>query len=521
MMTTEIVIQNYSSRIKEASNKIASIVGSTLGPGGKNVMISSKDRTYLTKDGVSVARNVKSTDPLESAVFRLIKESAERTNTTCGDGTTTTTIFCDAFISEIANIFANKNFHYDKVYKDIETCLDFIYKDLERQSKFIETEEDIEKIARLSSNDDEEISNLVKKTLVQVGIDGTLSIKESKTPESKIELTNGYSYNSGFASQEFINTKDYKFNGSDCIVFMYQGKLVQSKEVESLISTLASDGRPIIIVAEEIEQSLLSVIMFNNAKGSIKSLCIEAPYFGHKKTESIKDLSIIVGGTPLHPVHNPISNFKPEFLGHSKNVIASKQKTLFIGNSGDHALLAGYIEFLKECLKGSNDEQEESEYTYRINQLSSSVVTIWLGANTPVELQEKKLRLEDALEAATISLRGGVVPGCCAALLRSVHNLMKNWDKLNLNYKFIAFNVETILTSGFEVLIKNMNYSSAGIKESILNSGDHETYDLRKNRIVDAYSEGCIEPLFVNIQAIKNSYSLAKVLVNSTCGVFE
>lgn len=518
---TQIVIESYSNKVKEASNKIASIVGSTLGPGGKNVMISSKDRTYLTKDGVSVARNVKSNDPVESAIFRLIKESAERTNATCGDGTTTTTILCNAFIEEIGNILSNKNFHYDKVYKDIETCLEFVYKDLERQTKFIESEEDIGKIAKLSSNDDDEIADLVKKTLVQVGVDGTLSIKESKTPKSFIELTDGYSFNSGFASQEFINTKDYKFNGNNCIVFMYQGKLVQSKEVESLIATLVSDGRPIIIVAEEIEQSLLSVIMFNNAKGSMKALCVEAPYFGHKKTESIKDLSMVVGGKPLHPIHNPISNFKPEFLGTSKNVIASKQKTLFVGNGGDHELLSGYIDYLKECLKGSDDEQEESEYTYRINQLSSSVVTIWLGANTPVELQEKKLRLEDALEASTIALKGGVVPGCCAAILRSVNNLMKNWDKLNLNYKLIAFNVESILTSSFEVLIKNMNYSSSGIKLEILNSQENMTYDLRKNKLVDAHEEGCIEPLYVNLQAVKNSYSLAKVLTNSTCGVFE
>lgn len=518
----QILTQNYINKVKEASKKISDIVGSTLGPGGRNVLISDSNRTFLTKDGVTVARNIKSEDLIERSIFKLIKESAERTNTTCGDGTSSTTILCDSFIEEIFGIFSSKNIHYDKVYKDIEKCLEFIYNDLESQTKQIESDEQIGQIAYLSSNGDKEIADLVKTTLVEIGVDGQLSIKESKTGLSYTENTDGYSFNAGFASQEFINNKEYKFSANDCIIFMYQGKLVQSKETENLMGILASDGRPIVIVAEEFDQALLSVLMFNKAKGSINIVCIEAPYIGHKKTESLKDLSMIVGGKPLHPINNPISNFKAsEHLGFSKNVIVGKQKSLFIGNAGDPTLLINYIDYLKECLRGTDEEQEQSIYTYRINQLSSSTITIFLGANTPAELQEKKHRLEDALEAATIAIRGGIVPACCAALLRSISKMIDNHEKLELNYKLSAFKVQDILSASFERLVQNMNYSPVDIKNQILNSEPHMTYDLRLNKLVDAYETGCIEPLYVNLQSIKNSYSLAKVLTNSTSALLE
>lgn len=430
--------------------------------------------------------------------------------------TTSTTILCDSFITKIFDVFNNKNYHYDKVYKDIDKCLDFVYKDLESQTKNIESEEDIEKVAYLSSNGDKEISSLVKRTLSQIGVDGSLSIKESKTPESSIEITDGYTMNSGFASQNFVNTNEYKYIGSDCIVFMYQGKMVQNKEIEVLFQKLSSDGRNVVLVAEEFDQQLLAIILYNNAKNSTKFLAVEAPYIGIKKSEAIKDLSMVVGGMPLHPIHNPISNFNPTHLGFSKMVTSSKNKTLFIGNNGDTTGLENYIEFLKESLKEANDEHEEVYYAFRINQLSSSTVTIYLGANTPAELQEKKHRLEDALEAATVALRGGVIPGCCAAIIRSLEKMTSVQDKLDLNYKIIPSIVEEILIEPFYVLVNNMNYSPSDIKNQILRSDSIMTYDLRTNKMVDAYKEGCIEPLFSNIQSIKNSYSLAKVLTSSS-----
>lgn len=430
--------------------------------------------------------------------------------------TTTTTILCESFINKIFDVFNNKNYHYDKVYKDIDKCLDFIYKDLECQTRNIESEEDIEKVAYLSSNGDKEISSLVKRTLSQIGVDGSLSIKESKTPESTIEVTDGYSMNSGFASQNFVNTNEFKYLGSDCIIFMYQGKMVQNKEVEVLLQKLSSDGRNVVLIAEEFDQQLLALMLYNNAKNATKFFAAEAPYIGIKKTEAIKDLSMVVGGTPLHPIHNPISNFNPTHLGFSKTVTSSKNKTLFIGNSGDSTALDSYIEFLKDCIKEANDEQEEIYHAFRINQLSSSTITIHLGANTPAELQEKKHRLEDALEAATVALRGGVIPGCCAAILRSLEKLRDIQDKLELNYKLIPSILEEILVEPFYVLVNNMNYSPSDIKNQIIKSESNMTYDLRNNKIVDAYSEGCIEPLFSNIQAIKNSYSLAKVLTSSS-----
>lgn len=512
----EILTQNYSNKVREASKKIATIVGSTLGPGGRTVLVSNESRTYLSKDGITVARALKSSDSLETAIFKLIKESGERTNTTVGDSTTTTTILCHSFIDGIFDLFHNKNYQYDKVYKDFDTCLEFIYNDLQSQSRNIESEEDIAKIAFLSSNGDTEIADLVKETLVQIGVDGTLSIKESKTTKSSVEITDGYNFNSGFASQEFTNTKDYKFLSNDCIIFMYQGKLSHTKEVESLMMNLFSDGKPVIIVAEEFEQTLLSILMYNNAKNSTKLLCIEAPYIGKKRSDAIKDLSMVVGGVPLHPIHNPISNFDPKLhLGYAGTVSAGKNKTLFIKNNGDTQKLEAYINYLQECLKESLDEQEEMYLTYRINQLSSSAVTIYLGANTPAELQEKKDRLEDAIEASTVALRGGVVPACCAALLRSIQKLIEIQDKLSLNYKIIPSRIEEILNEPFNMLIENMNYSVNDIKIKILNSNNDETYDLRKNKIVNAFDDGVIEPLFANLQSIKNSYSLAKVLTSS------
>ena len=523
----KIVLKGEELRqaIVNAVNELAEPVASTLGPKGQNVLLKNKGKPcYVTKDGVTVAREFGGIDPVTDAIAEIVKQASHETNTNAGDGTTTSTVLARAIINE-AQKYIVSGVSPIELKRGMDKTCELLIQGLESVARPIRSVEDIQHIARISANNDKMIGDLVARAVDLAGKDGTVIIEEARSNKTSLNLIEGFKIDSGFAAGAFMTDERRGVCYYDNpLVLVTDERLETVDEMLPLLEQVARDGRPLVIVAEEIEGQALAALIMNAIRGTMRIVAIKAPRYGEERKSILQDLAISVGADYISREAGLLMrDVKIENLGTSKSIEVGKSITTFVGGKGEGEAVEERIEIVKALLRQTEAEHEAKVYNERITRLASGVSVVRVGGATDVEMIETKHRIEDALEAVRSAQKDGIITGGGTALLTAI--FVSDGDSLefeNDDQKIGSNILIKACESPFRQLCIN-----AGLSEDILiqqvtsvenvNSG----YDFRNHQMCDMYESGIVDPVKVTKTALTNAVSAASTLLNTNHAIIQ
>ena len=517
--------EDLQKRILNGVNKLADNVASTLGPKGRNVILHQKGkRPIITKDGVTVAEFIDLDDPVENAAVQILRQAAQQTNVVAGDGTTTATVLARAILLEAQKHIAAGASPVE-IKRGIDNATGRLIDALREGATPISSVEDIENIATVSANGDEVIGKMIATAVDQVGKNGAITVEEARSTESSLDVQEGFRFDGGYFSNQFVTDERRAVaSHSDSFVLVTDYKITSVDDMMPVLELIAREGRPLTIVAEEVEGQALAALIMNSLRGTLKVLAVKAPYYGEERRNLLKDLALSIGATFVSRASGvKLRDIKLEHLGEAKTVEASKFSTTFVGDAGDPDAIDERVELLKTELSAVDDLRACERIQERITRLASGVATIRVGAATEVEMIEKKHRVEDALEAVRAARLEGVVPGGGLALLQARANVkiqVENPDQghgvqimfgaLDAPIRQMAENagLSADLTLGRVMEIQNKNLDPIG-------------FNFSTAKLENMYDSGIIDPVKVTISALQNAASVASTLLTTNCAVVE
>ena len=510
-------------KLLNGANKLADAVASTLGPRGQNVILYKRGADpVITKDGVSVARVVELDDDYEQAAVEVLRQAALETEKTSGDGTTTSTVLARAILTAANKHIAAGASSID-VKRGIDLAVDAICERITEMSQPVSSEEEIRHVATVSANGDEAIGTLIASAVDAAGKDGAITIEESRSLETSMDVTEGFQFEGGYVSPQFVTDErrgvvDYR----DCLVLVTDEALDNVEEMLPILEVVARDGRPFVIVAEEIEGQLLAALIINRMRNGMKIAAIKAPRYGEERRSIIEDLALVTGATLISKDSGiQLKNVKLENLGNAKRIETSKHHTTVADGQTDYDELEKRMELLKAQLEQTESLHEAERIQERITRLSSGVAVIRIGGATEIEVTEKKHRVEDALEAVRSAQEEGIVAGGGTALLKAANNIEiepANQDQLR--------GAQTLVQSCFapiNQILKNAEVSS-DIVVSSLSHDDHEKnvgFNVRSEKFENLVETGVIDPAKTVKCALRNAASAAGTLLTTNCAVLR
>ena len=510
-------------RLLNGANKLADAVASTLGPRGQNVILYKRGADpVITKDGVSVARVVELDDDYEQAAVEVLRQAALETEKTSGDGTTTSTVLARAILTSANKHIAAGASSID-VKRGIDLAVEAICENITEMSQPVSSEEEIRHVATVSANGDETIGTLIASAVDAAGKDGAITIEESRSLETSMDITEGFQFDGGYVSPQFVTDErrgviDYR----DCLILVTDESLDNVDEMLPILEVVARDGRPFVIVAEQIEGQLLAALIINRMRNNMKIAAIKAPRYGEERRNILQDLALVTGATFVSKDSGiKLSKVKLEHLGSAKRVEVAKYHTTIADGNTDYEELDKRIDILKANLRDTDSLQEAERIQDRITRLSSGVAVIRIGGATEIEVTEKKHRVEDALEAVRSAQEEGVVAGGGTALLKATANLdidPKSEDQLRGAQAL----VESCLAPITQIL-KNADISSDIVVTS-LSHDDHEKnvgFNVRSEKFEDLLEVGVIDPAKTVKCALRNAASAAGTLLTTNCAVLR
>lgn len=495
-------------------------VSSTLGPGGSQVIIHNKNSNPIsTKDGVSVIKNMILEDPFENMALQIIKESAIKTELSSGDGTTTTIVLAYSiyknalkYITSGCNVYNLRN--------GIEKTLEKIIEKIQEYSKPIKSKEEIEKIATMSANGDSIIGKIVVEAIDSIGKDGSIIVENSNSNQTVLNLLEGFQLKSGYISSSFINDERkglVKYDSPLILVSDY--KIDTIDEMMPILEIIARENRPLVIVADKIEGQALAALIYNTIKGTLKIVAINAPKYGEEKRNILKDLSIALGATFISKENNLLlKDTKLQHLGNCKSIEIQKNNSIFIDGKGSFDQIEKRIESLKNEIIQTNDMDICKILQERIVQLTSGVAIIKVGGSSEIEMQEKRFRIDDALEAVKSAQQEGVLPGGGIALIRLIKEL--NIEFKNEDEQIGCEIIKKSIQEPFRKIIINSNLNPDLILLSLEKENFEMVYDVRTKKIVNM-NEGVLDPTKVLRCALQNAISVAIHLITSNYAIVE
>jgi chaperonin GroEL len=509
-------------KILSGVDLLADYVSSTLGPRGRNVILKSKDNSpIITKDGVSVAEFISLQDPFEDAAVQIIKQASRKTNSEAGDGTTTATVLSRAILTEaFRHITAGAS--PVEVKRGIDHAVERIITELRDVASPIRSEKDITHIATISANNDDVIGRLVAKAITSAGKDGSLLVEEARSTETTLDLIEGFRFDSGYAAGAFVN--DERRNAvvyEDCFVLVADDKLEKVQDLLPVLEPVAREGRPLVIVASEIEGQALAALIMNAMRGTMKVAAVKAPRYGQERRDIMQDLCIATGAKFFSKASNAdLAKFQLVDLGQAKKIEILKNGTTIIGGKGDWSLVEQRIEKLKVELEQTDNIHEGEQIQERIVRLASGVAVIKVGAATEVEMIEKKHRIEDAVEAVKAARMEGIVPGGGTVLAKIVSRLPLPdlaGDRL-LGYN----SVMKACYAPIRQMATNSGLSPDIIISKVLDTtSTNEGWNFVSNEIEDLIVAGVVDPAKVTRCALQNAASAAGTLITSGHAVVE
>ena len=511
------------SAMKRGVDQLADAVKVTLGPKGRNVVIEKKfGSPLITKDGVSVAKEIELEDPIENLGAQMVREVASKTNDIAGDGTTTATVLAQAIVREgLKNVTAGAN--PMDLKRGIDLGVQAIQEGLRQLKRPISGNKEIAQVATISANNDSTIGNLIADAVAKVGKDGVVTVEEAKGTETSVDVVEGMQFDRGYLSPYFITDQD-SMEGvlENAMVVLIEKKVSAVKELVPVLEKAAQQGRSILIVAEDIEGEALATLVVNKLRGTIKVAAVKSPGFGERRKEILEDIAILTGATVISEERGyKLETTTVDQLGQAKKVVVTKDATTIIEGSGESDSIKARIEQIKGQIKNTTADYDKEKLQERLAKLSGGVAVVKIGAATELEMKEKKDRVEDALHATRAALEEGIVPGGGVAYIRSQHMLdeleVANADQrtgINIIRKAVEEPIRWILTNaGLEasVIINK-------IKEDNEGSWGFNAYT---EKFEDLIESGVIDPTKVSRVALENAASVASLLITTEATIVE
>ena len=507
--------------LKRGVDKLANAVRVTLGPKGRNVVIERKfGSPTVTKDGVSVAKEVELENQLENVGAQMVKEVASKTSDVAGDGTTTATVLAQSIIAEgLKNVTAGAN--PMEIKKGIDLAKNSVIDFISKLSKDIPDSKQIAQVATISANDDKEIGSKIAEAMDKVGKDGVITVEESKTAETYLEFVEGMQFDRGYLSPYFLTNSDtMEAELDEPFILVHDKKISNMKDLLPLLEKVVQAGRPILIIAEDIEGEALSTLVVNKLRGTFKVLAVKAPGFGDRRKSMLEDIAILTGATLISEEQGyKLENATLEYLGSCKKVVSDKDNTTLVDGSGKKDALKARVNEIRVQIEKTTSDYDREKMQERLAKLSGGVAVLNVGAATEVEMKEKKARVDDALHATRAAVEEGIVPGGGVALLRASLEL-KN-VKATASEQVGVDIMKRALEGPIRQICSNAGVESSIVVQKVLQGKDDFGYDARNDEYVNMFKAGIIDPAKVSRVAVENAASISGLLLTTEAAITD
>ncbi len=497
-------------------NIMASAVKATMGPKGRNVVIDKKyGSPTITKDGVTVAKEIDLQNHYENVGAQMIKEVASKTSDIAGDGTTTATVLAQAIVREgLKNVTAGANPMGLK--RGIDKAVEVVVAELRKMSKSTKDKKEIAQVASIASNNDKTIGNLVAEAMEKVGKDGVITVEESKSAETALDVVEGMQFDRGYLSPYFATDAErMECVLEDALILIYEKKLSVMKDMLPLLEQVIQAGKPLLIVAEDVEGEALATLVVNKLRGTLHCAAVKAPGFGDRRKAMLEDLATLTGGKAItEDLGIKLENLKLEDLGKAKKVVVDKDNTTIVDGAGKTAAIEGRIKQIRAQIEETTSDYDKEKLQERLAKLAGGVAIIKVGAATETAMKEKKARVEDALNATRAAVEEGIVAGGGVALLRSASSV--DALKLEGDEKVGAMIVRRALEEPIRRIVENAGLEGSVVVEKVkAEKGVTRGFDAESLQFVDMIQAGIIDPTKVERVALENAASVAGLLLTT------
>jgi len=509
------------SGLKEGVDKLANAVKVTLGPKGRNVILQKQFGVpHITKDGVSVAKEIELEDPIENIGAQLVKEVASKTADQAGDGTTTATVLAqEIFTLGVKNVAAGAN--PMDIKRGIDDAVNIVVKELQKIAKPIKTSKEIEQVATISANNDSSIGSMIAEAMEKVGKDGIITVEEAKGTETSVKTVEGMQFDKGYSSPYFVtNQESMEAELESPYVLIYDKRISAMKEILPLLEATAQTGKPLLIISEDLDGEALATLIVNKMRGTLKVAAVKAPAFGDRRKEILQDIAIITGGTVItDEVGLSLEKATLNQLGRAEKITIDKDTTTIINGAGKSEDIKARIELIKNQIEKSTSDYDKEKLQERLSKLAGGVAILYIGATTEVEMKEKKDRVDDALHATRAAVAEGIVPGGGVALIRT-QSALANMDYSKIDdYHTGILIVSKAIEAPLKTIVQNGGGSAEVVINEVKNSSGNMGYNARTEKFEDLVEAGIIDPTKVTRLALQNAASIASLLLTTECVV--
>ena len=509
--------------LKNGVDALADAVKVTLGPKGRNVIIEKKfGAPHITKDGVTVAREVELEDPFQNMGAQLVKEVASKTGDQAGDGTTTATVLAQAIVNVgLKNVAAGAN--PMDLKRGIDKAVSAVVEGIKAQSQEVDDDiEKIENVARVSANNDEKIGALIAEAMKKVKKEGVITVEEAKGTETTVDVVEGMQFDRGYISPYFVtNSEKMECEMDSPYILLYDKKISNLKELLPILESVAQSGRPLLIIAEDVDNEALATLVVNRLRGSLKICAVKAPGFGDRRKEMLEDIAILTGGTVISEVKGmQLAQATAQDLGTADKVTVNKDNTIIVNGAGSKQAIADRVNQIKAQIETTTSNYDKEKLQERLAKLAGGVAVLYIGAASGVEMKEKKDRVDDALSATRAAIAEGIVPGGGVAYIRCLDRLDElkgDNDDENTGIAIIRRAIEEPLRQ----IVANAGVEGAVIVQKVKEGNGDFGYNARTDSFENFFATGVIDPAKVTRVALENAASIAGMFLTTECVIAD
>ncbi len=509
--------------IKRGVDALANAVKVTLGPKGRNVIISkSFGAPQVTKDGVTVAKEIELADPLENMGAQMVKEVASKTNDLAGDGTTTATVLAQAIVREgLKNVAAGAN--PMDLKRGIDKAVEAIVKDLEKQTTKVGNDSAmIKQVASISANNDDMIGDLIAKAFGKVGKEGVITVEEAKGTETYVDVVEGMQFDRGYLSPYFVTDSEKMMTELEKpLILLYDKKISSMKDLMPILEPVAQQGKSLLIVAEDVDGEALATLVVNKLRGSLKIAAVKAPGFGDRRKAMLEDLAVLTGGTVISEERGfTLENATIDMLGSAETVTIDKDNTTVVNGAGDKKDIKARVGQIKAQIETTTSDYDKEKLQERLAKLAGGVAVLYVGAASEIEMKEKKDRVDDALHATRAAVEEGIVAGGGVALVRAKASLEKIATE-NADEKTGVNIIMRAIESPLRTIVENAGGEGSVVINKVQEGKKNFGYDAKTDQYVDMLKAGIIDPKKVTRIALENAASVAGMILTTECALVD
>ncbi len=509
--------------LKRGVDALANAVKVTLGPKGRNVIISkSFGGPSVTKDGVSVAKEVELTDELENMGAQMVKEVASKTNDLAGDGTTTATVLAQAIVKEgLKNVAAGAN--PMDLKRGIDKAVEALVEDLQKQSKTVgDSTDKIKQVAAISANNDGTIGDLIAQAFEKVGKEGVITVEEAKGTDTYVDVVEGMQFDRGYLSPYFVTDSEKMTTELESpYILLYDKKISAMKDLLPVLEPVAQSGKPLLIIAEDVDGEALATLVVNKLRGSLRIAAVKAPGFGDRRKAMLEDIAILTGGTVIAEERGfSLENATIDMLGTAEKVSIDKDNTTIVNGAGNADDITARVNQIKAQIETTTSDYDKEKLQERLAKLAGGVAVLYVGAASEVEMKEKKDRVDDALHATRAAVEEGIVAGGGVALVRA-KTVLSAIETINADEKTGIQIVERAIESPLRTIVENAGGEGSVVVSKVLEGKDDFGYDAKTEKYVNMLEAGIIDPKKVTRVALENAASVSGMILTTECALID